>query len=73
MKVAVFWVVAPCSLVEVYRRFRGTSFMRTIALIMEVASPSETPTNFYQNTRRNNPEDSHLQISVFYIQMPIGM
>jgi hypothetical protein len=21
---AVFWVVAPCSLVEVYRRFRGT-------------------------------------------------
>jgi hypothetical protein len=24
MKMAVFWVVAPCSLVEVYRRFRGT-------------------------------------------------
>jgi hypothetical protein len=23
MKMAVFWVVAPCSLVEVYRRFRG--------------------------------------------------
>jgi hypothetical protein len=23
MKSAVFWVVAPCSLVEVYRRFRG--------------------------------------------------
>jgi hypothetical protein len=23
MKTAVFWVVAPCSLVEVYRRFRG--------------------------------------------------
>jgi hypothetical protein len=22
MKMAVFWVVAPCSLVEVYRRFR---------------------------------------------------
>jgi hypothetical protein len=22
-KMAVFWVVAPCSLVEVYRRFRG--------------------------------------------------
>jgi hypothetical protein len=23
MNMAVFWVVAPCSLVEVYRRFRG--------------------------------------------------
>jgi hypothetical protein len=22
-KMAVFWVVAPCSLVEIYRRFRG--------------------------------------------------
>jgi hypothetical protein len=25
IKMAVFWVVAPCSLVEVYRRFRGAS------------------------------------------------
>jgi hypothetical protein len=25
MKMTVFWVVAPCSLVEVYRRFRGAS------------------------------------------------
>jgi hypothetical protein len=24
MKMAVFWVVAPCSLVEVYQRFSGT-------------------------------------------------
>jgi hypothetical protein len=24
MSMAVFWVVVPCSLVEVYRRFRGT-------------------------------------------------
>jgi hypothetical protein len=23
LKMAVFWVVAPCSLVEVYQRFRG--------------------------------------------------
>jgi hypothetical protein len=23
MKIAVFWVVAPCSLVEIYQRFRG--------------------------------------------------
>jgi hypothetical protein len=24
LKMTVFWNVAPCSLVEVYRRFRGT-------------------------------------------------
>jgi hypothetical protein len=26
MKIAVFWVVAPCSLVEVYQRFRGPCY-----------------------------------------------
>jgi hypothetical protein len=34
MKMVVFWVVAPCSQVEVYRRFRGTC----CALMMEAAS-----------------------------------
>jgi hypothetical protein len=28
--------------------------------MMEAASTSETPANFYQTIRRNNPEDSHL-------------
>jgi hypothetical protein len=54
MKMAVFWVVAPCSLVEVYRRFE------LIAQMMEAAWTSETPVNVYQTTQRNNPEDSHL-------------
>jgi hypothetical protein len=45
MKMAVFWVVAPCDF---------------IALMMEAASTSETLVNFYQTTRRYNPEDSHL-------------
>jgi hypothetical protein len=31
-----------------------------IALIMEAISTSETSVNFYQITRRNIPEDSHL-------------
>jgi hypothetical protein len=31
-----------------------------IAVMMEAASSSETSINFYQTTRRNNPEDSHL-------------
>jgi hypothetical protein len=54
---AVFWVVAPCSMVEVYvSEVQGD----IIALMMEAARTSETLVNFYQTTRRNNPEDSHL-------------
>jgi hypothetical protein len=56
MKITVFWVPAPCGLVEVYRRFRRISYL---FLMMEVASTSETSVNFYQSTRRNNPEDSN--------------
>jgi hypothetical protein len=33
-----------------------------IALIMEAARTSETLVNFFQTTRRYNPEDSFLQI-----------
>jgi hypothetical protein len=36
---------------------------RAIALIMEAASTSETLVNYYQTTRRSNPEDSQLRIS----------
>jgi hypothetical protein len=32
-----------------------------IALMMVAESTSETSVNFYQNTRRNDPEDSNLQ------------
>jgi predicted transcriptional regulator of viral defense system len=31
-----------------------------IALMMKAASTSKTSANFYQNIRRNNPENSHL-------------
>jgi hypothetical protein len=50
MKMAVFWVVAPCSLVNF------------IALMMEAARTCETMVNFYQTTRRYDPEDSHLHL-----------
>jgi hypothetical protein len=49
LRMAVFWVVAPCSLVDLL-----------IALMMEAARTSGTLVNFYQTTRRYNPEDSHL-------------
>jgi hypothetical protein len=57
MKMAVFLVVAPYSLVEVYQRLRGTSCL--IALIMESVCTSETLVSFYQTTRRYNPVDIH--------------
>jgi hypothetical protein len=47
VKMAAFWVVAPCSLI--------------IALMMEATGTSKTSVNFYQTTRRYHPEDSHLQ------------
>jgi hypothetical protein len=50
-----FLFVAPSSVVEAYQRFRG------IALMMEAARTSEKLVNFYQTTRRYNPEDSHLR------------
>jgi hypothetical protein len=52
MKMAVFSVVAPCSLVEVYRRFRGTCCFH---------HQDDKP------TRRYNPEDSHLRVVLYAI------
>jgi hypothetical protein len=38
----------------------AASIIRAIDLMMEAANASETLADFYQTTRRNNPEDSHL-------------
>jgi hypothetical protein len=48
----------------------AASIKMTIALMMEAASTSETSVNFYQTTRRNNPErqSSSTMISVLYRQ-----
>jgi hypothetical protein len=67
---AVFWVVAPWSLVEVYRRLRGACCLHnqgseslfSFALIMAAVSTSETSVNFCHIIRRNISEDSHLHL-----------
>jgi hypothetical protein len=62
---AVFWVEAPCNLLPwliasyTSNRFHVRGLL--IALMMEAAGSSETSVNFYQTTRRYNPEDSHLR------------
>jgi hypothetical protein len=50
-KMSVCWVVSPCSLEEVYRRFRVPDCLRHQRLMMEAASASETSANFHQTTR----------------------
>jgi hypothetical protein len=41
-RIAAFCVVAPSSLAEVYRRFRGPCWIHLIALMLEAARNSET-------------------------------
>jgi hypothetical protein len=40
-----------------------------ITLMMEAARSSETLVNFYQTTRRYNPEDSHLHKSGYPVRV----
>jgi hypothetical protein len=70
LKMAVFWIVAPCSLVDIYLRFRGTccthhqscEYARCllIALMMEAASTSETSEDSRFHTRRRKNLKSYL-------------
>jgi hypothetical protein len=55
MKLAVFWYVALCSLVDIDRRFGG-------AYCHHQGDETETSVNIYQTTRRNIPEDSYQQL-----------
>jgi hypothetical protein len=41
---AVFWVVAPCSLVEVYQRFRGPCCLQKTAIFVLTAVRTPNPT-----------------------------
>jgi hypothetical protein len=56
MKITVFWNIASRSLVEIDRRFRDAYYLHH--------EGDETSVNFYQTTRRNNPEDVYTLDSV---------
>jgi hypothetical protein len=62
-KMAVFWVVALCSLVKFtdVSEVLAASIIRVIALMIQAASTSEASVNFYQTTWCYNSEDSSLQ------------
>jgi hypothetical protein len=64
-KTAVFWDVAPCSLVEIDRRFRGAYCLHQGSLMMEALSTSVTSVSFYETTLRNIPKDSRLVFDHF--------
>jgi hypothetical protein len=59
MKKAIFWDVAPCSLVDTDRHF--------ITLKMEAVSSSETSINIYQTAQCYIPQDGHLEVRLTFI------
>jgi hypothetical protein len=59
-RTTVFWDVGPRNLVDADRRFRCAYCLHHRWLTV---STSETLVNFYQTTRPNIPEDSHLHSS----------
>jgi hypothetical protein len=61
VNMAVFWVVEPCSLIEFFLRLIGDCCLHHQGYRSDDVGTSETSVNFYQSTRRNNPEDSPLQ------------
>jgi hypothetical protein len=71
MRFRVFCDVAPCSHVEVDRRFRGAYCVHHQGdLMMEAVGPSETSINFNVTTWRYIPEDSTLYSHRVFISSP---
>jgi hypothetical protein len=61
--VRVFWDIAPCSLVEINRRFRGAYCLHHqgfFAPMTKAVRTSHASVYFNETTQRYIPEDSHL-------------
>jgi hypothetical protein len=72
VKMTVFWVVAPCSLVDVYRLHAARCLF--IARMMEAVSTYETSVNSCKTSRLNNPEDvtQLVKVPAFYAAVFTG-
>jgi hypothetical protein len=57
---AVFWDVAPCSVVDTDVSKKLTASIIRVMMMMEAANSSETSVNIYKTTWHNIPEDNHL-------------
>jgi hypothetical protein len=55
MKMAVFWGAAPCSLVEVYRRFRGTCCLHGVIPCQINTGHIPTPSELNDLLRHSSP------------------
>jgi hypothetical protein len=64
MMLAVFRVVAPCSLIDVYLRFAAS----IIVLMKEAASASETSVKFYKTSRKTSPQDRRFHTRNVYVR-----
>jgi hypothetical protein len=58
------WDITPCSLVEVYRRFRSACCIHhqdicVLIGLMKAVTKAETSVNFYETTRLNIPDGCH--------------
>jgi hypothetical protein len=60
---AVPWIVVPCILIEVYRRFRSSFCLHHQGDGLGLTY--ETSVNFYHTTVCNNPEESHFHSNIF--------
>jgi hypothetical protein len=63
MRTAVFWFVAPCSLVQGHRHFNDACCLYK-GLMKGAVSISETSVKFYQTAERNNTEYRRIHVDV---------
>jgi hypothetical protein len=63
MKMAVFWVVAPCSLAQVYRRFIGACCLHhrpDVGGSKNVRNVGELPPDYTAQQPRRQPSSDHI-------------